>query len=135
MNTSYTVVRRITEKLVKRGVVLNGTEQILTGEIHIYPANKLTLDMYDGEIIAQHHYDCSWWDVKVGVVSYKNTVLADYFTTTCAQSGNLADVDVMNQLAYYKSECNRYENSTCWKITAPLRMLGDFLKRVLGKRK
>ena len=128
-------MRRITQQLEKYGITFNGEEQVLKNKIRIYPANKLAIDVFDGENIAQHHYDCSWWDVKVGVVSYKNTVLADYFTTTCAQSGNLADVDVMNQLAYYKSECNRYENSTCWKITAPLRMLGDFLKRVLGKRK
>lgn len=134
-NTSFTIVRRITQQLEKYGITFNGEEQVLKNKIRIYPANKLAIDVFDGENIAQHHYDCSWWDVKVGVVSYKNTVLADYFTTTCAQSGNLADVDVMNQLAYYKSECNRYENSTCWKITAPLRMLGDFLKRVLGKRK
>jgi len=127
-NTNYTVVRRITEQLDRHGVVLNGVEQVLDGGVRIYPANKLTLDMFDGEIIAQHHYDCSWWAVKVGVQSYKHTVLRDYF----AREGALT-MDYMELLAqrdFYQRECERYENSTCWKITKPLRMIVDWMKKL-----
>ena len=72
-NTSFTIVKRITNQLKKHGLILNGKEQTLKNQVHIYPPNKLTIDVFDGEIIAQHHYDCSWWDAKVGVASYKNT--------------------------------------------------------------
>lgn len=132
-NTSFTIVKRITEQLKSYGLVFNGKEQVLAKGIHIYPANKLTLDMFDGEIIAQHHYDCSWWEVKAGVVSYKNTVLSDYFSSPAVLGGPQTQAELMNQLAYYKSECNRYENSTCWRITAPLRVIMDFLKKILRK--
>ena len=38
--------------------------------------------------------------------------------------------NLVTQLNYYKSECARYENSTCWKITKPLRVIMDFLKKL-----
>lgn len=129
-NSSYTIVRRITDLLMKCGLVLNGNEQDLSKGIHIYPPNKLTLDMFDGEIIAQHHYDCSWWDVKVGVGNYKYIVLKDYFGTT----NWYEDQEVVRQRDYYRSECERLENTTCWKITKPIRIVGDFLKRIGKKR-
>lgn len=128
-NTSYTVVRRITEQLDKHGLVLNGIEQTLENGVHIYPPNKLTLDMYDGEIIAQHHYDCSWWDVKVGIASYKHTVLRDYFGTVTVEYQDCTDL--VAQRDYYKMECERYENSTCWRITKPLRIVMDWIKKIL----
>ena len=131
-NTTFTIVRRISQQLKKSGLVLNGEEQVLNNKIRIYPPNKLALDMFDGEIIAQHHYDCSWWDVKVGVTSYKHTVLADYFTKHKGDA-HFSHAELTNQLAYYQSECNRYENSTCWKITKPLRILGDFLKKIFRR--
>ena len=131
-NTTFTIVRRISQQLKKSGLVLNGEEQVLNNKIRIYPPNKLALDMFDGEIIAQHHYDCSWWDVKVGVTSYKHTVLADYFTKHKG-GAHFSHAELTNQLAYYQSECNRYENSTCWKITKPLRILGDFLKKIFRR--
>ena len=37
------------------------------------------------------------------------------------------------ELDYYKSEVHRLENSTCWRLTKPLRVIMDFLKRVLHK--
>ena len=129
-NISYTVVRRITEQLERVGLKLNGKEQILNEGTHIYPANKLTLDMFDGEIIAQHHYDCSWWDAKVGVMSYKNTVLQDWFSgDTCSQ----ANPDLLRERDYYKMEFERLENSTCWRITKPLRLIMDLLKKLIKR--
>lgn len=131
-NTSFTIVRRISRQLKSYGLIFNGEEQVLKNKIRVYSPNKLTLDMFDGEIIAQHHYDCSWWDVKVGVTSYKHTVLADYFTKHKGYA-HFSHAELTNQLAYYQSECNRYENSTCWKITKPLRILGDFLKKIFRR--
>lgn len=40
------------------------------------------------------------------------------------------DRNLVAQLNYYKNECSRYENSTCWKITKPLRVIMDFLKKL-----
>ena len=116
-------------------MILNGKEQTLKNQVHIYPPNKLTIDVFDGEIIAQHHYDCSWWDAKVGVASYKNTVLEDYFAAPCDLNGRSHNrLELENQLAYYKAECNRYEASTCWKITAPLRWIADVIKGIFSKK-
>lgn len=43
--------------------------------------------------------------------------------------GNI-DADMLAQLNYYKLECERYENSTCWKITKPIRWIADLVKRI-----
>lgn len=130
LNTSNTIVVRVTKSLMKYGLNMNGQEQMLSNGVKIYPPNVLTLDMFDGKIIAQHHYDCSWWDVKVGVINYKNTVLRDFFE----QSYWYQDENVVRERDYYKSECERLENTTCWKITKPIRILGDFIKR-FGEKK
>lgn len=37
------------------------------------------------------------------------------------------------ELEYYRSECSRYENSTCWKITKPIRVIMDFLKKIFRR--
>ncbi len=87
--------------------------------------------MYDGQIIAQHHYDCSWWDVKTGVISYKNTVLRDFFSNNIVITNSEENEEIMRILNYYKTECERYENSTCWKITKPLRIMMDFFKKLV----
>ena len=42
-------------------------------------------------------------------------------------------IELSSQLEYYRSECDRYENSTCWKITKPIRVIMDFLKRIFRK--
>lgn len=130
-NTSFTIVRRISEELRDYKIEFNGNEQLLKDDVHIYPANKLTLDMYDGQIIAQHHYDCSWWDVKTGVVSYKNTVLRDFFSNNIVITNSEKNEEIMRMLNYYKTECERYESSTCWKITKPLRIMMDFFKKIV----
>jgi len=132
-NTDFTIVRRITQQLEKYGLELNGREQVLKDEIRIYPANKLTLDMFDGEIIAQHHYDASWWDVKTGLKSYKYDVLKDFFSSSNPIKDDFSEI--VFQRDYYKSEYERLENSTCWRITKPVRVIGDLLKKLLGDSK
>lgn len=44
-----------------------------------------------------------------------------------------AENNIAAQLDYYKRECARYENSTCWRITKPLRIVMDFLKKLFHK--
>lgn len=127
-NTSYTIVRRITRQLKPLGLLLNGREQLLEKDVHIYPPNKLTVDVFDGENIAQHHYDCSWWDVKTGQKSYKNKVLCDYFANNQVSSGEYEEL--LRQRDFYKQECERLQNTTCWKITKPVRAIGDLRKKL-----
>lgn len=125
-NTSYTIVSRLTEILYKKyGVKLNGEEQILKGDIKIYPPNILTLNMYDGKCIAQHHYEASWWDAKEGNTSYKYEVLKDYFQT---QTGKFTgtETEYVQQL---EKQIADIRNSTCWRITKPLRTIINFLRK------
>ena len=48
---------------------------------------------------------------------------------SCVSLGSNAEGDLLTQLNYYKLECARYENSTCWKITKPIRWVADLVKR------
>ncbi len=131
-NTSHTIVRRITDLLMNKGAVLNGLEQTLRDGTHIYPPNVLTLNMFDGKCFAQHHYDCSWWEVKEGVKSYKYTVLQDFFSKDPHIHSN--DHSFGSELASAQLRIQQLENSTSWKITKPLRFFVDWLKRMLGGR-
>lgn len=79
--SSFTIVKRLTNILYEKyDVKFNGRTQLLKDGIRIYSPNILTIDVYDGENIAIHHYEASWWDTKESV-SYKNVVLKDYFDT------------------------------------------------------
>lgn len=130
-HTAYTVVRRVTEQLQELGLLLNGKEQFLLDGTHIYPANKLTLDMYDGESIAQHHYDCSWWEAQEKA-SYKNTVLRDWFL---CESGPTELSDLARERDHYKKECEQLKRSTSWRITKPLRWLMGIVRKIYRKIK
>lgn len=123
LNTSNTIVKRLTSLLEdKYKVVLDGKKQKLKDDIILYQPNELTLDMYDGKCIAQHHYEASWWDVKTGNTSYKYEVLKDYF-----QGGENSSEDV----SFLQWKLHEIENSTSWKITKPVRLLADYLKKIL----
>ncbi|PXX48929.1 glycosyltransferase involved in cell wall biosynthesis [Hungatella effluvii] len=125
-NTSNTIVVRLTKLLTKKyKYELNGKTQLLGNQVKIYAPNILTLNMYDGKNIAQHHYDASWWDAKAGVTSYKYEVLKDYFTLLPHNFTNVNKDEYINSL---QAQIWAYENSTCWKLTKPLRKLVDFLR-------
>lgn len=127
LDTSNTIVVRLTKLLESEyGINLNGQEQYLKFGVKIYSPNVLTLDMYDGKCIAQHHYEASWWDTTIGVVSYKNIVLKDYFSYN---GTGIIDIDNISVDAL-KIQLQQMEESTCWKITAPLRLIGDLVKRI-----
>ena len=126
LDTSNTIVVRLTNILKQKyNLNLNGKTQVVNNEIKLYAPNILTLDMYDGKNIAQHHYDASWWDAKAGVTSYKYEVLKDYFSST----PEMGKDETMQYINLLEQQIRDYENSTCWKITKPLRMLMGFLRR------
>ncbi len=127
LNTSNTIVKRLTKILEKQyRANLNGKKQKIKDGIVLYQPNELTLDMYDGQCIAQHHYEASWWDAKVGNTSYKHEVLRDYFQ----QGGNNTGYNINEESALLKIEIEQMKNSTCWRITKPVRWLGNTLKRI-----
>jgi len=130
MNTSYTIVTRLTKLLVEKyELKLNGKKQVLKDDIAIYPTNVLLLDMYDGNNLTQHHYDASWWDVKEGCTSYKYEVLKDFFTSQNDFQGiSTSEIETL------RKQLNDIINSTSWKITAPMRKIMDIL-RATFKRK
>lgn len=136
LDTSNTIVVRLTKLLEEYEVNLNGQEQLLTEDIKIYPPNKLTLDMFDGKCIAQHHYEASWWDVKMGITSYKHEVLKDYFAGKQTEIIHVYETDKCNINAAQEEKINslmlqleQMENSTCWKITKPLRGIMHLVKK------
>jgi len=54
----------VTRILLNYGLKPNGKKQILDGNIAVYPANVLTFDARDGECIAEHYYEFSWFDER-----------------------------------------------------------------------
>ena len=125
LNTANTIVKRLTRILkTNYHVCLNGQKQKVKDGIMLYQPNELTLDMYDGKCIAQHHYEATWWDVKVGNTSYKQEVLRDYF-----KNDSFGNEDLKEEVGRLRLEIEQLKTSTSWKITKPVRWLGDWLKK------
>lgn len=117
---------------------MNGKSQLLEGNIRVFSANRMTVNMHDGRCVCEHHYEGSWLRKDNGPApDYTYEVLKHYFTWDLLHGDNDISLpgDTAQLLTYYKSECDRYENSTCWKITKPLRILGDFLKKIFRRNK
>lgn len=141
LNTK-TIVVRLTDILVnKYNIRLNGKQQTLENNITIYPANILTIDVFDGKSCAVHHYDSSWWDVKTGP-SYKQVVLKEYFKEMFIENGEIINssepgITDKYQKRIYELEnlILAYENTFSWKITKPVRALGRFMKKIKGNKK
>ena len=135
----FTIPRRLTQLLIKRtNLQLNGKSQLLEGNIRVFSANRMTVNMHDGRCVCEHHYEGSWLRKDNGPApDYTYEVLKHYFTWDLLHGDNDISLpgDTAQLLTYYKSECDRYENSTCWKITKPLRILGDFLKKIFRRNK
>ena len=133
----FTIPRRLTQLLIKRtNLQLNGKTQLLEGNIRVFSANRMTVNMHDGRCVCEHHYEGSWLRKDNGPApDYTYEVLKHYFTWDLLHGDNGISLpgDTAQLLTYYKSECDRYENSTCWKITKPLRILGDFLKKIFRR--
>ena len=124
LNTSNTIVKRLTRILKnKYDESLKKKKKKIKDGIVLYQPNELTLDMYDGKCIAQHHYEATWWDVKVGNTSYKQEVLRDYF-----RNDSFNSEDLKEEVGRLRLEIDQLKASTSWKITKPVRWLGDLLK-------
>ena len=133
-----TIPYRLTQLLKDRtNLQPNGKSQLLEGNIRIFSANRMTINVHDGKCICCHHYEGSWLKRNDGpAADYTYEVLRHYFTWDLLHEGGAPLTGAQAQLlAYYKSECDRYENSTCWKITRPLRAVMDFLKKMFRRGK
>ena len=133
-----TIPYRLTQLLKDRtNLQPNGKSQLLEGNIRIFSANRMTVNVHDGKCICCHHYEGSWLKRNDGpAADYTYEVLRHYFTWDLLHEGGAPLTGAQAQLlAYYKSECDRYENSTCWKITRPLRAVMDFLKKMFRRGK
>ena len=131
-----TIPHRLTQLLKDRtNLQPNGKSQLLEGNIRIFSANRMTVNVHDGKCICCHHYEGSWLKRNDGpAADYTYEVLRHFFTWDLLHEGDAPLTGAQAQLlAYYKSECDRYENSTCWKITRPLRAVMDFLKKMFRR--
>ena len=146
---AWPIPRRITEVLEKNtNIVKNGKSQTIDGFIKIYSANVMTMNFHDGNCVANHHYDGSWMSNEKGTSkNFGYDVMKHYFTwdllssnaqvnipNPVSNSNNVQNSDLMAQLQYYRSECERYENAGFWKITKPFRAILDFFKRIFKKK-
>lgn len=134
-----TIPRRLTRLLTERAnLQMDGRTQLLAGNIRVFSANRMTINVHDGKCICCHHYEGSWLKKTNGPApDYTYEVLKHYFTWDLLHkdSSTALPDGTAQLLAYYQSECDRYENSTCWKITKPLRILGDLLKKIFRRGK
>ena len=72
------VPARVTSALRAQRLVFNGKQQTLPEGITVYPANVLTLNRHDGQCIAEHHYEFSWWEQ--GMKTTHKSYVAKAFT-------------------------------------------------------
>lgn len=137
------IPRRITEVLERDPkFVKNGKTQTISDRVKIYSANIMTMNFHDGNCVANHHYEGSWLKKnEENSFDYGYEVLKHYFTwgfeheiTGLGVGTCCADDSVVLQRDFYKSEYERLENSTCWRITKPLRVVADFFKRILRRK-
>jgi len=134
-NIPETIPRRITKILENEtNLVKNGKTQILNNGIKIYSANIMTIDFHDGNCVANHHYEGNWLN-KDNQTSYNYSyeVMKHYFTWDSERSRNnnfynenLLEVTNLD----YKLLYNQIISSTSWKITKPLRLIVDLVKRI-----
>ena len=53
--------------------------RVIGNGIKLYSPDVLLVDVFNNENIMLHHYDATWWDVRVGMRSYKYEVMKYYF--------------------------------------------------------
>src|SRR5699024_7209847 len=53
--------------------------RVIGNGIKLYSPDVLLVDVFNNENIMLHHYDATWWDVRVGIRSYKYEVMKYYF--------------------------------------------------------
>lgn len=131
LNTSKTIVVRISNLLSEMTECkFDGFSCTLKNDIKLYTPNELIINVYDGKNIAIHHYIASWWDVTIGCVSYKYKVLKDFFIEEDNTKDYYNNNEIIKSLEW---QIAQYENSTCWKITKPLRAIVNRLRSLRRK--
>lgn len=132
--------------MVHLGLKANGRNQLLKKEVQVYLPSILSYDMQDGENCCKYE----GYPVPEGYQLIKNQVLKLWSDRLMDNwnlykrernrkgsagtkqekipltSGSLRE-EQLEERARQVAEL--YENSTCWKITKPLRVLGKFLGR------
>ncbi len=132
---------RITEVLEKETrIVKNGKTQLLENGIRVYSANIMTIDFHDGKCTANHHYEGNWLSGrKDSSYNYSYEVMRHYFTWDLLHR---ADQQHINRAVYsadineeyYKILYNQIVSSTSWKITKPIRLIMDNLRKIMSRR-
>lgn len=131
----YPIPRRITDVLKKNtNLILNGKTQRLNNGIRVYSANKMTMNMHDGQNIANHHYEGNWLKKEnLSSYNYGYEVLKHYFTWDLLHDSKKEISQINNEswdgILNYKVLYEDMVNSTCWKITKPLRIVMDFVRK------
>lgn len=127
-----TIPRRITEILEKQtNLIKNGKTQLLNNGTKVYSANIMTMNFHDGKCVANHHYEGNWVKEKNSTANYGYEVMKHYFTWNLTHS----DSQSGSTSCCYTNETNYMElyeqmiNSTSWKITKPLRIIMDRLRK------
>ena len=123
-----TIPRRITAVLEKKtNLVKNGKTQLLNNGVKVYSANIMTMNFHDGKCVANHHYEGNWMDKSEGDSwNYGYEVLKNYFTWDLLNEN--AESSGVNGGYSYKALYDQVKNSTCWKVTKPLRIMMNGIK-------
>lgn len=123
-----TIPRRITSVLEKKtNLVKNGKTQLLNNGVKVYSANIMTMNFHDGKCVANHHYEGNWIDKTEGNSwNYGYEVLKNYFIWDLLNE-NVESGSVSGEYSY-KALYEQVKNSTCWKVTKPLRIMVNGIK-------
>ncbi len=134
-NMAKPIPRRITEVLEKEtNIIKNGKTQLLNNGIRVYAANIMTINFHDGMSVANHHYEGNWLnDEKKSSYNYSYEVLKHYFTWDLLHKDNVKVEQLSSSFdtngEYYKILYNQVVSSTCWKITKPIRIFMDKIRK------
>ena len=80
LDIDTTIVVRLTRVLKKYyKIKFDGYNHQIDKYFTIYSPDVLLIDVFNDQNVALHHYDATWWDIKVGIRSYKYDVLNYYF--------------------------------------------------------
>lgn len=122
---------------------VNGRNQLLKKEIQIYLPSILCYDMQNGENCCRHFYDFvpeGYELISQKVIKFWSDRLMEnwnlYKKEVAKKAKNSPKQSEINALPLSSSEegirkqieaeiRESYENSTCWKITKPLRVIGN----------
>jgi mannosyltransferase OCH1-like enzyme len=96
------IVERITDILQRYySLKLTGETQYLSDNIAVFSPNIFTINVSDGNCMAEHLYDASW-TVSNSSGSYRYEVLKLYFTNPYANSLNFGTKALLKRIMFFK---------------------------------